>query len=99
VSGLSGLKVAPFAVLAGAGFNAATRDNGWHLEICDRLVAADPALFAPTRRLVTTVSDADAVTDWWLALTEAGGEGMVVKPLAGATPRRPSSSDKRCNPA
>jgi polynucleotide kinase-phosphatase len=87
VSGLAGLRVAPFAVLAGAGFNAVTRDNGWHLEICDRLVAADPGLFAPTRRLVATVADVDAVTGWWLALTEAGGEGMVVKPLAGAPPR------------
>ena len=98
VSGLSGLRVAPFAVLAGAGLNAVTRDNGWHLDICDRLVAADPELFAPTRRLVTTVADAGAVTDWWQALTEQGGEGMVVKPLAGAAPRRPSSPDKAVQP-
>ena len=28
VSGLTGLRVAPFAVLAGSGFNAVTRDNG-----------------------------------------------------------------------
>jgi protein phosphatase len=87
VSGLAGLRVAPFAVLAGAGFNAVTRDNGWHLDICDRLVAADPDLFAPTRRLVATVEDVDTVTGWWLALTETGGEGMVVKPLAGTPPR------------
>jgi hypothetical protein len=75
-----------------------TRSNGWHLEVCDRLVAADPALFAPTRRLVATVADADAVTGWWLELTGAGGEGMVVKPLAGAVPRRSSSSDKAVQP-
>jgi hypothetical protein len=86
-----GLRVAPFAVLAGAGFSGVTRDNGWHLALADRLVAADPALFATTRRLVTTVSDVDTVTDWWLALTEEGGEGMVVKPLAGAVPARPGS--------
>jgi protein phosphatase len=98
VSGLTGLRVAPFAVLAGSGFNAVTRDNGWHLEVCDRLVTADADLFAQTRRLVATVGDVDAVTGWWLALTEAGGEGMVVKPLAGTTPRRPGAEDKAVQP-
>ncbi|GIJ59736.1 polynucleotide kinase-phosphatase [Virgisporangium aurantiacum] len=91
VDGLSGLRVAPFAVLAGAGFSGVTRDNGWHLALADRLVAADPTLFATTRRLVTTVSDVDTVTDWWLALTGEGGEGMVVKPLAGTVPARPGT--------
>lgn len=91
VSGLDGLRIAPFAVLATAGVNTVTRANDWHLRMADRLVAADADLFAPTRRLVATVTDVDAVTDWWLALTEAGGEGMVVKPLAGATPQRPGA--------
>jgi protein phosphatase len=89
VDGLDGLRVAPFAVLAGAGFNAVTRDNGWHLATVDRLVAADASLFAPTRRLVTTVSDVETVTDWWHDLTADGGEGMVVKPLAGVVPAPP----------
>lgn len=39
-----------------------------------------------TRRIVVDLSDpaaeADAI-DWWLALTAARGEGMVVKPYAG----------------
>jgi polynucleotide kinase-phosphatase len=91
VEGLKGLKVAPFAVLAGAGFAGVTRDNGWHLAMADRLVAADPDLFASTRRLTTTVTDVDTVTDWWLALTAEGGEGMVVKPLAGAVPAQPGT--------
>jgi protein phosphatase len=86
VDGLSGLRVAPFALLAAAGTNGVTKDNGWHLAHVDRLVAADPELFAPTRRLVTNVADVDTVTEWWLTLTADGGEGMVVKPLAGADP-------------
>jgi protein phosphatase len=86
VDGLAGLRVAPFAVLASAGRNHSTRDHGWHLALADRLVAADPELIAPTRRLVTDVSDVDCVTDWWLSITAEGGEGMVVKPLAGVTP-------------
>jgi hypothetical protein len=91
VDGLDGLRVAPFAVLAAAGLRGVTRDNAWHLALVDRLVAADPTLFAPTRRLVTTVTDADTVTDWWLELTAEGGEGMVVKPLGGTIPAGPGT--------
>ncbi|BCJ43732.1 polynucleotide kinase-phosphatase [Actinoplanes ianthinogenes] len=84
--GLTGVTLAPFAVLAGAGVTYAGKDHGWHLAIADRLVAADPELFTPTRRLVLDLADpaaeAEAV-DWWLTLTGAGGEGMVVKPYSG----------------
>jgi polynucleotide kinase-phosphatase len=86
--GLTGVTLAPFAVLAGAGVSFAGRDHGWHLALADRLVAADPTLFTPTRRMVVDLADAAseaAATDWWLALTGAGGEGMVVKPFAGLT--------------
>jgi protein phosphatase len=78
--------LAPFAVLASAGRAYADRDHGWHLAIVDRLVAADPATFTPTRRIVVDPSSPDGVadaTDWWLALTASAGEGMVVKPFAG----------------
>jgi hypothetical protein len=84
--GLSGVTLAPFAVLAGAGVSYADRDHGWHLTLADRLVTTDPGLFTPTRRMVVDLSDPSseaAATDWWLALTAAGGEGMVVKPYAG----------------
>lgn len=59
--------LAPFAVLAAEAASYAGRDHGWHLSVADRLVAADPALFTPTRRLVLDPSDGDAVknaTDW-----------------------------------
>jgi polynucleotide kinase-phosphatase len=86
--GLTGVTLAPFAVLAGAGASYADRDHGWHLALADRLVAADPVLFTPTRRMVVELDDPAseaAATGWWLSLTEAGGEGMVVKPWAGLT--------------
>jgi polynucleotide kinase-phosphatase len=84
--GLAGVTLAPFAVLAGAGVSYRDKDHGWHLALADQLVAADPALFTPTRRMVVELGDPaaeQAATDWWLALTAAGGEGMVVKPYAG----------------
>jgi polynucleotide kinase-phosphatase len=88
--GLTGVTLAPFAVLAGGTGSGSgsfgDRDHGWHLGIADRLVAADGSLFTSTRRVVVDLADAaavDAATQWWLALTSAGGEGMVVKPYAG----------------
>jgi hypothetical protein len=84
--GLTGVSVAPFAVLASEGASHAGRDHGWHLALADRLVAADPRLFTPTRRRVVDLADEAALagaTEWWGELTGAGGEGMVVKPYAG----------------
>jgi polynucleotide kinase-phosphatase len=89
-NGLEGLRLAPFHVLASKDANHARRDHAWHLSLLDRLVAADPDLFATTRRLEVDPADPEGVrvaTDWWLTLTEAGGEGMVVKPAADAGPR------------
>ncbi|MCU1644005.1 MAG: Protein-serine/threonine phosphatase [Nocardia sp.] len=84
VDGLDGVRLAPFQILAGQGTNYAVRDHNWHLERIDRLVAADPGLFTPTRRMLVDLADADgeaAATNWWSELTAAGGEGMVVKPV------------------
>jgi polynucleotide kinase-phosphatase len=85
--GLDGVRVAPFQVLAGAGENyASTRDHGWHLAVLDRLVAAAPDRLVSTDRVVVDVTDTesrDAATKWWVDMTEAGGEGMVVKPYGG----------------
>ncbi|MEV0293992.1 polynucleotide kinase-phosphatase [Nocardia sp. NPDC050710] len=85
VEGLTGLRLAPFQILAGEGVNYAVRDHDWHLTRIDRLVAADTEFFTATGRVVVdlTVPDGDAAAiAWWTSLTDAGGEGMVVKPLA-----------------
>lgn len=85
VNGTEGLRIAPFQVLASEGTTYETRDHDWHLGIADRLVEADPTLFAPTRRLIVDTADESSIAagvDWWTELTSEGGEGMVVKPLA-----------------
>jgi protein phosphatase len=85
--GLSGVRIAPFQILAGEGANhAASHDHGWHLDVIDRLVAAAPDRLTRTERRIVDVDDPDSVAEavaWWEALTGAGGEGMVVKPMAG----------------
>lgn len=83
--GLDGLSFAPFQVLASAGAAHHAREHGWHLALADRLVESDPSLVRTTRRLAVDVTDPDseaAATQWWTEMTDAGGEGMVVKPAA-----------------
>jgi protein phosphatase len=83
--GLAGVRLAPFQLLASDGTTYHDRPHAWHLDLADRLVAADTDLLAPTRRVFADTTDPDsllAATAWWEELTDAGGEGMVVKPAA-----------------
>ncbi|WP_066939337.1 polynucleotide kinase-phosphatase [Microtetraspora fusca] len=99
VSGLGGVRLAPFQVLACEGrATAATEPHSWHLEVLSLLTgepggspeATTDRLFAPTRHVFVSLDSererAEAV-EWWSALTEAGGEGMVVKPVDVVTGR------------
>ena len=83
--GLDGVRLAPFQLLATQGATYQDRPHDWHLDVADRLVAAAPDLIGPTRRLQVDTTDPGSVavaTAWWVDLTAAGGEGMVVKPEA-----------------
>lgn len=83
-----GLQIAPFQIVASDAGTYENRDHHWHLDLADRLIAADPGLFRTTRRLDVDVADGGsraAGSAWWDDLTSAGGEGMVVKPLANLT--------------
>ncbi|MEV0947586.1 polynucleotide kinase-phosphatase [Rhodococcus sp. NPDC049939] len=86
VTGLDGLRIAPFQILACEGkATAVTETHSWHLA---KLATLDDPLITNTKHLsVDLTSDVsrDGATAWWSKLTDAGGEGMVVKPV-GATP-------------
>ena len=86
--GLTGVRVAPFQLLASEGAVYHERPHRWHLGLADRLAAAELALIASTRRVEVDIGDPASVaaaTRWWEDLTAAGGEGMVVKPAANLT--------------
>jgi len=86
--GLDGIQLAPFQLLASEGAAHQAKPHAWHLDVADRLVAADPLTFRGTRRLHADTTDPAAVADavgWWERLTGDGGEGMVVKPAANLT--------------
>lgn len=81
--GLEGIRIAPFQLLATEGRVHAATPHEWHLELADRLSAADGDLFATTGRRAVDTEDAESVAEavrWWEELTAAGGEGIVVKP-------------------
>ena len=80
-SGLEGVTLAPFQILAAEGQALAlTEPHAWHLE---QLAPVSGPLITPTRHrfvdLSSESSRAEAV-QWWLDITADGGEGMVVKP-------------------
>lgn len=85
VAGVADLKVAPFHLLASEGRVWFDADHAWHMGLADRLAAAGDGVVAPTRwHRVDLADDAacGAAITWWETLAAAGGEGMVVKPLA-----------------
>jgi protein phosphatase len=83
VAGVDDLRLAPFHILASEGKVHVDRDHRWHMETISRL-ADDPVIVATPWKLVDLSSsvEEDDATEWWTALTSAGGEGMVVKPLS-----------------
>ncbi|MEM1179478.1 MAG: polynucleotide kinase-phosphatase [Acidobacteriota bacterium] len=83
-SGLDGVKFAPFHLLAGEHSAYFDRPHLWHLDLIDDLVEAGAGFLHPTGRLRVDLNDPESrqnAVDWWLDLTESGGEGMVIKPL------------------
>ncbi|HVF06586.1 MAG TPA: polynucleotide kinase-phosphatase [Frankiaceae bacterium] len=86
--GLDGVTLAPFQLLATERATYAANDHLWHLGIAERLAQAAPDVVTRTRHVVADTTDEAtqaAATEWWEELTGAGGEGMVVKPLANLT--------------
>jgi protein phosphatase len=86
--GLSGLKLAPFHLLASEGQVHVDKDHLWHMRTLAKLAEADPELFMATpHRAVNlaNVEEVSAAAAWWEELTGRGGEGMVIKPLSFVT--------------
>ena len=88
VSGLEGLKLAPFHLLASEGQVHIDKDHIWHMQRLSELAGADPDLFTATAWRVVDLTDSDSQQQgvrWWEDLTREGGEGMVVKPVQWLT--------------
>ncbi|MBN4004588.1 polynucleotide kinase-phosphatase [Nostoc sp. LPT] len=84
VTDISGLRLAPFHILATEGAVHIDKDHRWHIEQIAKICQKDPALLLATAYKVIDLtypsSQAEGVY-WWEKLTKIGGEGMVVKPM------------------
>ena len=79
--GLDGITVAPFQILAAEGRALAlTESHEWHLVELSKL--GGDLITATRHRFVdlASVQERAEAAEWWLELTECGGEGIVVKP-------------------
>jgi len=85
VASIEDVRIAPFHLLASEGKVHADQTHVWHMEQLHRLAAAgSPVVLATEYRVVELADEAacQRLEDWWLGLTQEGGEGIVVKPLA-----------------
>mgnify|MGYP000241439471 CR=1 FL=1 len=83
VNSLDDLKLAPFHILATEGAVHINKNHQWHMDTLAKLAAADEAILmaTPYQMMDTTdESSQEAGIEWWLSMTGAGGEGIVVKP-------------------
>jgi protein phosphatase len=84
VSSLNDLKLAPFHLLASEGHVHTGKNHVRHMETLAKVCREDPQLLMPTAHKMVNVTDPASEAEgieWWMKLTERGGEGMVVKPL------------------
>lgn len=90
IAGPQEVQIRPFHLLAAQGQTFFDRPHLWHLKQLAALAGADNMLFGHTAFRLVELHDAASVqeaTSWWTTLTDAGGEGMVVKPLDFLPPR------------
>ncbi|MEL6814904.1 MAG: polynucleotide kinase-phosphatase [Cyanobacteria bacterium J06598_3] len=84
VTVLGDLKLAPFHVLATEGKVHSDKTHDWHMQQIAQFAQGDPGLLLATQYQTIDIRDeasCEAGIHWWEALTAAGGEGMVVKPM------------------
>lgn len=84
VNDISHLKLAPFHILATEGAVHTDKDHLWHMEQAARIAQSDPDLLLATTYKIIDLTDTHSQAEgvrWWEELTDAGGEGMVTKPM------------------
>jgi protein phosphatase len=83
VKSIDDYRIAPFHILATEGKVWAAENHIWHMENIKKYITKTDPIFIATDYLEVDLSSEISVknaVDWWLELTNSGGEGMVVKP-------------------
>lgn len=77
-------KLAPFHLLATEGQVHIDKNHEWHMSAISEICEGDPNLFLKTIFKIVDFENQetfDEAVNWWINLTQKGGEGMVVKPF------------------
>ncbi len=83
VNSLDDYKLAPFHIMATEGHVHDDKSHEWHMENIGEICKADLNLFLATTYKIVNLNDKksyDEAVNWWMEMTQKGGEGMVVKP-------------------
>jgi protein phosphatase len=84
VNSIDDLRLAPFQILATEGATHVDQTHQWHMQQTALLAGAGAPIISGTPFKVVDLGDEASQRDaieWWVDLTAAGGEGMVVKPF------------------
>jgi protein phosphatase len=99
VESISDFKLAPFHILATEGAVHTDKSHLWHLEQIAKFAKSDPELILATAHHTVDTNDPESVAtgiDWWLSITQTGGEGMVVKPIEYIPSKRSIQPAVKC---
>lgn len=80
VSGLEGIRIAPFHILAHSGQSFFDHSHIWHMEQARLLAGISPLFMETEYRVIRSGADEADVIKWWQDMTEDGHEGIVIKP-------------------
>lgn len=83
IEDISDFKLAPFHILATEGKVHSDKSHQWHMNNIEDLYEGDKELFFKTKYQIVELNDDESynnAVEWWLKMTNNGGEGMVVKP-------------------
>ncbi|HFC29936.1 MAG TPA: polynucleotide kinase-phosphatase, partial [Oceanospirillales bacterium] len=84
VQGIDDLQLAPFHILATEGKVHTDKTHLWQMQEIAKICEQDKQLLLITNYQVIELADEKSIENainWWLKLTENGGEGMVIKPM------------------
>jgi len=84
VNNIDDLKLAPFHILATEGKVHTDKTHLWQMQEIAKICEQDKQLLLATDYQIIELADKKSIEsaiNWWLKLTENGGEGMVIKPM------------------
>lgn len=85
VADIEDYRIAPFHILATEGKVWNREGHLYHMENIKKYMSGIDPVFMDTNHITVDLNDEASVlggVNWWMELTDSGGEGMVVKPFS-----------------